>query len=72
MKRYRGLDSAFYARSADLRRIGNRAVKQAQAESRRLGVPNVFSRGGRIYFELPNGEITGHDPLEAAGEGSPR
>ncbi len=71
MRRHGRLDSAFYAKSADLRRIGNRAVKQAQAESRRLGVPNVFSRRGRIYFELPNGEITTRNPFEATGEDSP-
>ena len=35
-----------YRRAAELSRIGNRAVKAAQEESRRLGVPNVYSRNG--------------------------
>ena len=44
-------------------RIGNRAVLQAQEESRRLGVPNVYSHRGRVYYELPNGELSLSDPL---------
>lgn len=70
MKQRRCLDSEFYERSADLRRIGNRAVREAQAESRRLGFANVFSRGGRIYFELPSGEITTRNPFEAPDDDS--
>ena len=53
-----------YRRAAELQRIGNRAVRAAQEESRRLGVPNVYSRDGILYFELPNGEITQKDPSE--------
>jgi len=34
------------------------AVREAQAESRRQGVPNVYSLGDQIYYELPNGEYT--------------
>jgi len=39
-------------------KIGNRAVKQAQKEAKIKNIPNVFSRNNKIYFELPNGEIT--------------
>ncbi len=39
-------------------RIGNRAVKKAQEENRRKGIPNVYSINGKIVFELPNGQIT--------------
>ncbi len=32
-------------------RIGNSAVKKAQDESRRLGVPNVYMHNGTIFYE---------------------
>jgi len=32
-------------------RIGNVAVAKAQEESRRMGVPNVYSINGQIYYE---------------------
>jgi hypothetical protein len=58
------LDIETYREAAELRRIGNRAVRNAQAENRRLGIPNAYSRRGRLYFELPSGEITEDDPFE--------
>ena len=39
-------------------RIGNRAVKKAQEENRLKGIPNVYSINGKIFFELPNGQLT--------------
>lgn len=54
-----------YMRSVEIRRIGNSAVRRAQEESRRLGVPNVYLRNGRLYFELPNGELTQRDLFRA-------
>ena len=53
------LQSEFHA----FQRIGNCAVLRAQEESRRLGVPNVYSHLGRVYYELPNGELSLSDPL---------
>jgi hypothetical protein len=53
-----------YRNAIELQRIGNRAVRKAQEESRRLGVPNAYSRNGMSYFELPNGEITDKNPFE--------
>jgi hypothetical protein len=38
-------------------RIASSAANKAIEENRRLGVPNVYSINGRIYFELPNGEL---------------
>ena len=43
-------------------RIGNTAVAKAQEESRRMGVPNVYSINGRIYYETPTGELSANDP----------
>ena len=57
------LDIQAYIKAAELRRIGNRAVRKAQEENRRLGIPNAFSLNGKIYYELPNGELTREDPF---------
>ena len=46
--------------------IGRRAVREAQEESRKLGVPNVYSINGFLYYELPSGELSRTDPLETA------
>jgi len=44
--------------SAELTRLGNRGVRKAQEENRSLGIPNVYYKYGKIYYQLPNGEIT--------------
>ncbi len=36
---------------AEAARIGNRAVKKAQEENRRLGIPNWYSIGGVIVSD---------------------
>ncbi len=52
-----------YQRAIELKRIGNQAVKKAQDENKKLGIPNVYSKKGELYFEMPNGEITKIDPF---------
>lgn len=44
--------------SEKLLRLGNRAVKKAQENNRKKGIPNVYCINGKIIFELPNGELT--------------
>jgi len=56
------LDPEIIRISQEFERIGNAAVKAAQEESRRLGVPNVYAINGRIYYELPSGELSLTDP----------
>ena len=56
-------DIEIYQQAVELEQIGNDAVKTAQAENRRLGIPNVYSRNGKLYYELPNGEITTKNPF---------
>jgi hypothetical protein len=51
-----------YARLDELMRIGSVAVQEAIEESRRMGVPNVYEFNGRVYYELPNGELSLEDP----------
>jgi hypothetical protein len=53
-----------YRELSKLLRIGNRAVRRAQEESRRLNVPNVYCHNDKIYYELPNGELTTVNPFQ--------
>jgi len=64
MKTGKPLSIEVYRNAVELQRIGNRAVRAAQEESRRMGVPNVYSLNGKLYYELPNGEITDKSPFE--------
>lgn len=57
------IDLDTYRQASELLRIGSRAVRKAQEESRRLGVPNVYAHNGTILYELPNGELTIVDPF---------
>ena len=41
-----------------LLKLGNRAVKKAQENNRKNGIPNVYCINGKMIFELPNGELT--------------
>jgi hypothetical protein len=41
----------------EITRLYNRGVSKAQAENRRLGLSNVFSRKGRLIYEMPDGSI---------------
>ncbi len=64
MSEEKSLSLETYELAAELQRIGDRAVQAAQEESRRLGVPNAYSRNGVAYYELPTGEITQKNPFE--------
>ncbi len=52
----------------EMLRIGNRAVKRAQEENRKKGIPNVYDINGHLYYELPNGELTTEDPYPLSKE----
>lgn len=45
-----------------LTKLGNRGVKKAQEENHRLGIANVYFKNGKIYYQLPNGDITTRNP----------
>jgi hypothetical protein len=55
-------DSNIFERMAYITKIGNRAVKKAQEENHRLGIPNVYCKNGQIYYQLPDGTITMEKP----------
>lgn len=42
----------------ELTRLGNRAVKKAQEENWKNGLPNVYSIHGKIVYALPDGTFT--------------
>ncbi len=63
------LSPEVYRKTDDFIRIFRTAVREAQEESRRLGVPNVYSYNGQIYYELPSGELT-RTPPEGFGRGT--
>ena len=44
--------------SLKILKLGNKAVKKAQENNRKNGIPNVYSITGKIVFELPNGELS--------------
>lgn len=57
MKQKGKLKPETYEWAIEILRIGNRAVREAQAENHRLGLPNIYSRNGKIIYEMPDGEI---------------
>jgi len=44
--------------------IANNAVRKAQRESLERGIPNVYTKNGVVYFQLPDGTITMNNPYE--------
>jgi hypothetical protein len=53
---------------AELLAIANRAVRKAQDENRRQGVPNVYVVNGTLVWQLPDGTITTDDPMRRPPE----
>lgn len=52
-----------YKELLEVTRVGNRAVRKAQEENRAKGLPNVYARHKKLYFELPDGTIITKNPL---------
>ncbi|MEM1322507.1 MAG: hypothetical protein AAGG75_19745 [Bacteroidota bacterium] len=55
-------DASLYLKARDILKIANDAVAKAKAENKRLGLPECFWKNGRIYYLLPNGELTTEVP----------
>ena len=49
--------------SNKITKIGNIAVRRAQEENSKHGVPNVYSLNGKIIWQMPDGTITEKSPL---------
>ena len=43
-------------------KIASKAVKDAQKDSLRRGIANVYSKNKKLYFQLPDGTITQEIP----------
>jgi len=53
---------AAYRFAAEVRQMGAVGVRKAQEDSRRAGVPLVYSINGILHWELPDGSLTTEDP----------
>jgi hypothetical protein len=56
VKKFDELD--IYLKGFEIESIGNKAIRQVQAENKKLGIPLVYSVDGKIYYELATGEVT--------------
>ena len=70
MNRKSKLTPEVRARLDKLSQLAKEAIAEAQEESRRMGVPNVYEFNGRVYYELPNGELSLEDPYVESEETS--
>ena len=68
MNRKSNLTPEVRARLDKLSQLAKEAIAEAQEESRRMGVPNVYEFNGRVYYELPNGELSLEDPYVESEE----
>ena len=57
------LDSNIYKRAIEVIAIGNRAIQSAREDLRNNWLPIVFSRNGKVYYELPDGSVTDQNPM---------
>ena len=53
-----------YELTLKIARIGSRALREAHEQNHRLGLPNIFTRNKKLYFEMPNGTITTENPFK--------
>jgi hypothetical protein len=51
------MDKESYEFSIKILRIANNAVKKAQEENHRYGLPNVYSLNGKIVYQMPDGTV---------------
>ena len=56
--------SETFRKADELMRVCRSAVRKARAQSRHLGVANVYSFNGERYYELPNGDYSRTPPSE--------
>ena len=57
------LDKQTLQDATELLRIGNKAVQKAQQANLKKGIPNVYSKNGTIYYQLPDLSITTESPF---------
>jgi hypothetical protein len=52
-----------YQEAFNIQYVGNNAVKEALKENEEKNIPSVFSKDGKIFYKLPNGDITQKSPF---------
>lgn len=57
MKKVKSINAKTAATALEIQRIGNLAMSNVQKENRRLGLPNIYSRNGKLIYEMPDGKI---------------
>ncbi len=45
-------------------KVASKAIKDAQKKSLENGVANVYSKNGKLFFQLPDGTITQEIPSQ--------
>lgn len=55
-------NAAFYQEIRQQLRLANQAVAEAQAENRRLGLPELHVIQGKLWYALPDGTLTDELP----------
>ncbi len=53
-----------YELTLKISRIGSLALREAHERNHSLGLPNIFTRNKRLYFEMPDGTITTDNPFD--------
>ena len=53
--------------TAKITRLANRGARKAQEKARRAGIANVYSLGGKVIYQLPDGTVTDKYEYPAAG-----
>jgi hypothetical protein len=56
-------DIELYRIGSEISEIGRRAINKVKDENKKLGVPLVYSRDGKIFYEMPDGTITNRSPF---------
>ena len=58
------LKAETYERFLEMTKIFQRAIKKAQQEHREKGLPSVYSKNGRLVWELPDGTYVTKNPFK--------
>lgn len=56
-------DLELYLKGFEIEAIGNKAIRDVQADNKKRGIPLVYSVDGKIYYELADGTVTTNSPF---------
>lgn len=57
-------DIELYHMASLYKKLFDKGIREAKEVNHKNGLPNVFTRNGRIFYELPNGDIVDKNPLD--------